>query len=47
MSNATDGYIKYKPSLVQALFPHVIEMGLQDEELMLCPLLEVASVTDD
>ena len=31
VSNATDGSIKYEPSLVQALFLHVIETGLQDE----------------
>ena len=49
MSNTTGGSIKYEPSLVQALFPHVIEMGLQDEAVRakLRPLLEVASVTDE
>ena len=49
MSNATDGSIKYEPSLVQALFLHVIETGLQDEAVRteLRPLLEVASVTDE
>ena len=49
MSNATDGSIKYEPSLVQALFLHVLETGLQDEALRarLRPLLEVASVTDE
>ena len=49
VSNATDGSIKYEPSLVQALFLHVIETGLQDEAVSakLRPLLEVASVTDE
>ena len=49
MSNATDGSIKYEPSLVQALFLHVVETGLQDESVRakLHPLLEVASVTDE
>ena len=49
VSNATDGSIKYEPSLVQALFLHVIETGLQDEAVRakLRPLLEVASVTDE
>ena len=47
VSNATDGSIKYEPSLVQALFLHVVETGLQDESVRakLRPLLEVASVT--
>ena len=49
MSNTTDGSIKYEPSLVQALFLHVVETGLQDESVRakLRPLLEVASVTDE
>ena len=49
VSNATDGSIKYEPSLVQALFVHVLETGLQDEAVRakLRPLLEVASVTDE
>ena len=49
VSNATDGSIKYEPSLVQALFLHVVETGLQDESVRakLRPLLEVASVTDE
>ena len=49
MWNATDGSIKYAPSLVQALFLHVLETGLQDEahRAKLGPLLEVASVTDE
>jgi len=49
LSNATDGSIKYEPSLVQALFLHVVETGLQDEPVRakLRPLLEVASVTDE
>ena len=49
VSNATDGSIKYEPSLVQALFVHVLEKGLQDEAVRakLHPLLEVASVTDE
>lgn len=47
--NATDGSIKYEPSLVQALFLHVLETGLQNEAVRakLRPLLEVASVTDE
>ena len=47
--NATDGSIKYEPSLVQALFVHVLETGLQDEAVRtkLGPLLEVASVTNE
>ena len=49
VSNATDGSIKYEPSLVQALFVHVLETGLQDEAVRakLRPLLEVAAVTDE
>ena len=49
VSNATEGSIKYEPSLVQALFLHVLETGLQDEALRakLRPLLEVTSVTDE
>ena len=49
VSNATDGSIKYEPSLVQALFLHVLEPGLQNEAVRakLRPLLEVASVTDE
>jgi len=49
VSNATDGSIKYEPSLVQALFLHVVETGLQDESVRAKsrPLLEVASVTDE
>ncbi|KAL9964944.1 hypothetical protein ACROYT_G028661 [Oculina patagonica] len=49
VSNATDASIKYEPSLVQALFLHVLETGLQDEAVRakLRPLLEVASVTDE
>ena len=49
VSNATDGSIKYEPSLVQALFLHVLETGLQNEAVRakLRPLLEVASVTDE
>jgi len=48
VSNATDGSIKYQPSVVQALFIHVVETGLQDESARakLRPLLDVASVTD-
>ena len=47
--NVTDGSIKYEPSLVQALFVHVLETGLQDEAVRakLRPLLEVASVTNE
>lgn len=49
VSNATEDSIKYEPSLVQALFLHVVETGLQDESVRakLRPLLEVASVTDE
>ena len=49
VSNATDGSIKYEPSLVQALFVYVLETGLQDEAVRakLRPLMEVASVTDE
>lgn len=49
VSNATDGSIKYEPSLVQALFLHVLETGLQNEAVRakLRPLPEVASVTDE
>ena len=49
VSNATDGSIKYEPSLVQALFLHVLETGLQNEAVRakLHPLPEVASVTDE
>ena len=49
VSNATDSSIKYEPSLVQALFLHVLETGLQNEAVRakLRPLLEVASVTDE
>lgn len=49
VSNATDDSIKYEPSLVQALFLHVVETGLQDESVRakLRPLLEVASVADE
>ena len=48
-SNATDGSIKYDPSLVQALFLHVLETGLKNGAVRakLRPLLEVASVTDE
>ena len=49
MSNASDSPIKYEPSLVRALFPHVLETGLQDEAVRakLRPLLEKAAVTDE
>jgi len=49
VSNATDGFIKDKPSLIQALFLHFTETGLQDEPVTakLHPLLEVPSVTDN
>ena len=49
VSNATGGSVKYEPSVVQALFLHVIETELQDEAVRakLRPLLEVASVTDE
>ena len=41
-SNATDGSIKYESSLVQALYLHVIETGLQDKTVRakVRPLLE-------
>ena len=49
VSNTTDGFIKYEPSIVQALFLHVLETRLKDEAVRsrLRPLLEVASVTDE
>ena len=49
VSNASDSPIKYEPSLVQALFLHVLETGLQDEAVRakLRPLLEKAAVTDE
>lgn len=49
MSNATDGSIKYELSLVQTLFLHVVETGLQDESVRakLRPLLEVAFVAEE
>lgn len=48
VSSASDSPIKYEPSLVQALFLHVLETGLQDEAVRakLRPLLEKAAVTD-
>ena len=41
VSNATDGSIKYDPSLLQALFLNVLETGVQDEAVRakLRPLL--------
>ena len=49
VSNATAGSIKYGYSLVQVLFLHVVEIGLQDESVRakLRPSLEVASVTNE
>ena len=42
VSNATDGSIKYEPSLLQALFLHVLETWVQDEAVRakLRPLLK-------
>ena len=49
VSNTTDGSIKYEPSIVKALFLHVLETRLKDEAVRdkLRPLLEVAYVTDE
>ena len=49
LSNVTDGSIKYEPSIVRALFLHVLETGLQNEAVRakFRLLLEAASVTDE
>lgn len=48
-SKQHDGAIKYDPSLVQALFRHVVETGLLDESVRakLRPLLENPNVKDE
>ena len=49
MSSASDSPIKYEPSLVQSLFLHVLETGLQDEAVRakLRPFLEKTTVNDE
>ena len=49
VSRASDSAIKYEPPLVQALFLHVVETGLQEESVRtkLRPLLEKPAVTDE
>ena len=49
MSSASDSPIKYEPSLVQSLFLHVLETGLQDEAVRakLRPFLEKTTVSDE
>ena len=49
MSSANGSPIKYEPSLVQSLFLHVLETGLQDEAVRakLRPLLEKTTVSDE
>ena len=48
-SKVTGDNVKYEPSLVQALFVHVVETGLQQEAVRakLRPLLEKTSVSDE
>ena len=48
-SNASDCGIKYEPALVQSLFTHVVETGLQQESVRakLRPLLEKKGITDE
>ncbi len=48
-SQAVDNTVKYDPSLVQSLFIHVVETGLQQESIRakLRPLLEKPSVNDE
>ena len=49
VSSASDSPIKYEPSLVQSLFLHVLETGLQDETVRakLRPFLEKTTVSDE
>ena len=49
VSSASDSPIKYEPSLVQSLFLHVLETGLQDEAVRakLRPFLEKTTVSDE
>ena len=48
-SQATDSSVKYEAPLVQSLFIHVVETGLQQESIRakLRPLLEKANVSDE
>jgi hypothetical protein len=48
-SQTVDSAVKYEPSLVQSLFLHVVETGLQQESIRakLRPLLEKLSVNDE
>ena len=48
-SQTVDSTVKYEPSLVQSLFIHVVETGLQQESIRakLRPLLEKPSVNDE
>ena len=47
--NEADSPIKYEPSLVQSLFLHLLETGLQDEAVRakLRPFLEKTTVSDE
>ena len=49
VSSASDSPIKYEPSLVQSLFLHVLETGLQGEAMRakLRPFLEKTTVSDE
>ena len=49
VSSASDSPIKYEPSLVQSLFLHLLETGLQDEAVRakLRPFLEKTTVSDE
>ena len=49
VSSASDSPIKYEPSLVQSLFLHMLETGLQDEAVRakLRPFLEKTTVSDE
>ena len=48
-SHSTDSTVKYDPALVQSLFIHVVETGLQQESIRakLRPLLETQGVSDE
>ena len=49
IDQTSDSPIKYEPSLVQSLFLHVLETGLQDEAVRakLRPFLEKTTVSDE
>ena len=49
VSSVSDSPIKYEPSLVQSLFLHLLETGLQDEAVRakLRPFLEKTTVSDE